>query len=112
MFRCDSLRCAKVIVQVDAVIHLGTSYLINLKRTIMKKILCRVIERVFPCETNRIKAGRLEKRTAMQQMLDADCAMRANGCKTERINEKLRAAVRLYDRGHYSQVGANIPWCV
>lgn len=112
MFRCDSLRCAKVIVQVDAVIHLGTSYLINLKRTIMKKFLCRIIERVFPCETNRIKAGRLEKRTAMQQMLDADCSMRSLGYRTSYINEQLKTPLGLYNRGHYSQVGANIPWCV
>ena len=76
----------------------------------MKRIICRIIELVFPGETNRVKAERRAKRTAMQQMLDADHALRANGYGTNRINEKLRGAVRMYERGSYKHVPANIPW--
>ena len=72
--------------------------------------LARFIERVFPCEPNRIKAERLAKRTAMQQMLDANHAMRANGYETNRINTQLSLAVKRYDAGRYHKVGVAIPW--
>ena len=82
----------------------------------MKKILCKVIELVFPEHVKRIKAEQAErraaKRSAMQQMLDADLTMRANGCTTDWINEKLHNAVRMYDRKLYQHVGANVPACL
>jgi chemotaxis receptor (MCP) glutamine deamidase CheD len=78
-----------------------------------KHVIYAIIERVFPSECAEIRkrheAQRLQKRTAMQQMIDADLALRANGCETNRINAKLRTAVQMYDNGRYSSVGANVP---
>ena len=77
---------------------------------ISSKTLTRaMIEMIFPKKVKAWKTNRLAKRTAMQQMLDADRAFRANGCNREQINLKLFCAVRMYDRGRYDQVVMNVP---
>ena len=74
----------------------------------MKKIFCKVLERMFPSETNRVKANRVAKRTAMQRMLDADRELRANGFGTNRINDELRLALSAYKCGKYECVSERI----
>ena len=74
----------------------------------MKKIICKIIERVFRNETNRIKAERTAKRTAMQRMLDADRELRANGYETNRINAELHLAMSAYKHGKYERVAERI----
>lgn len=75
----------------------------------MKKILCRVIERVFPEQVARIKETNRAKRTAIQAMLDSNNKLRANGCSVSCINDKLHVAVWMYDRGRFDQAAANCP---
>lgn len=74
----------------------------------MKKIFCKVLETIFPSETNRVKANRVAKRTAMQRMLDADRELRANGFGTNRINDELRLALNAYKLGKYERVSERI----
>lgn len=74
----------------------------------MKKIVCKILEMIFPSETNRVKANRIAKRTAMQQMLDADHALRANGFETNRINAELRLALSAYKCEKYERVSERI----
>ena len=76
----------------------------QLNSTTMKKIICKIIERVFRNETNRIKA----ERTAMQRMLDADRELRANGYETNRINAELHLAMSAYKHGKYERVAERI----
>lgn len=74
----------------------------------MKKIICKILEIVFPGETKRIKAERTEKRTAMQRLLDANRELRANGFGTNRINDELRLALSAYKCGKYERVSERI----
>jgi len=85
----------------------------------MKKIICKVIEMVFPdvklqAEERRRQLN--EKRTAMQHLLEASRAMHAsfqhrspNGDETSIINARLHDALNAYERGRYGEVLALLP---
>ena len=85
----------------------------------MKKIICKVIEMVFPdvklqAEERRRQLN--EKRTAMQHLLEASRAMHAsfqhrspNGDETSIINTRLHDALSAYERGRYGEVLALLP---
>ena len=86
----------------------------------MKKIICKVIEMVFPdvklqAEERRRQLN--EKRTAMQHLLDTSRAMHAsfnracppNGDETSIINSRLHDALNAYERGRYGEVLALLP---
>lgn len=69
----------------------------------MKKIICKILEHVFPGETNRIKAERRAKRDAMQELLDVSRKMRERGFCTNTINDRLDPALKCYKRGRYER---------
>jgi len=82
----------------------------------MKRIICRIIERVFPHEVKRIKETNRARRDAIQKLLDADLTMRAqfkhravNGDETSIINNRLNDALRAYERGQYGAISSLIP---
>lgn len=77
----------------------------------MKKIICKILEIVFPVETARVRAERIAKRDALQWLLNASHELRANGYETNRINARMNCALRLYERGRYEHVRANLPVC-
>lgn len=85
----------------------------------MKKLICKVIEMLFPdvklqAEERRRQLN--EKRTAMQHLLEASRAMHAsfkhrspNGDETSIINARLHDALNAYERGRYGEVRALLP---
>lgn len=75
----------------------------------MKKIICRIIERVFPEQVKRIKETNRARRTAIQAMLDASHELREKGCGTNRINYKLDWALDAYEHGRYGEVAGLLP---
>lgn len=77
-----------------------------------REIIIKVIERIFPAQTNEIRMRRQWKRDAMQKMLDADRIFRENGYGTERINSELRLALGAYERGMYNRVEERITFFV
>ena len=74
----------------------------------MKRIICRIIELVFPNETAKIIARRTAKRTAMQRLLDASRHLRVSGLDTNETNRALRGALRAYELCDYEHVGERI----
>lgn len=77
----------------------------------LRNALARCIELVFPVETARVRAERIAKRDALQWLLNASHELRANGYETNRINARMNCALRLYERGRYEHVRANLPVC-
>lgn len=69
----------------------------------MKKIICKILEIVFPGETNRIKTERRAKHDAMQELLDVNRKMRERGFCRESINDRLDPALNCYKRGRYER---------
>lgn len=73
-----------------------------------RKVLARIIERMFPEAIKRHKmenewrmAQERAKRTAIQAMLDADHGLRAKGCTVEHINARLSGSMNMYKLRQY-----------
>ena len=73
----------------------------------MKKIICKILEVMFPTATNRIKAERAEtnraKRAAIQALLDATNELRRKGVDVNRINDRMDGALDAYLSGDFSR---------
>lgn len=78
--------------------------------TIMKRIICKFIEFMFPEETALRKEQRAldarERRAAMQTLLDASRKLRDVGFSTNGINERLRPLLSGYEQGEYERVAS------
>lgn len=74
-----------------------------------RAIFARIIERIFPEQTTQIRNERLEKRTAMQKMLDASRKLNEYGWSRDGINEKMAECLRLYGKGSYKLCVLNLP---
>lgn len=72
----------------------------------MKKIICKVIERLFPGEVKRIKETNRARRAAIQALLDANRVFRLYGTSPERINATLGESLKMYCRGDYKNATA------
>lgn len=71
----------------------------------MKRIICRIIERVFPDQVKRIRETNRARRRAIQMLLDASRFLRGSGCDTNETNRALRGALNAYELGEYERVG-------
>lgn len=69
----------------------------------MKKIICKVIERLFPGEVKRIKETNRARRTAIQAMLDANRELRAVGKSVNETNRAMRTALNWYNERDYER---------
>ncbi len=73
----------------------------------MKKIICKVMEFLFPaaCAAHRRRAAlmRAERTAAMDAMLRASRKMREDGRSVEHINGLLGYALWQYRKGRYEQ---------
>lgn len=68
----------------------------------MRKIICRIIEGLFPNKVAELKAERKAQREAMQDLLNVSRKMREeHGFSVESINDRLRPALLEYKRGRY-----------
>lgn len=70
----------------------------------MRKIIARIIEKLFQNEVAKIKAERKAQREAMQDLLNVSRKMReVHGFSVESINDRLRPALLEYKRGRYDK---------
>ena len=69
----------------------------------MKKIICKVIERVFPEQVKRIKETNRARRTAIQAMLDANRLVREAGNSVSETNRIMRTALNWYNVHDYDR---------
>jgi len=70
----------------------------------MKKIICRVIERLFPEQVAKIRETNRARRAAIQVLLNVSGGLRRSGCTTSETNRALRSALSAYELGDYEHV--------
>lgn len=76
----------------------------------MRKIICKVLEFVFPAMCEKVIRMRLDRANAMNAMLRVSSELREKGCRSDEIDNELYGALRAYENGLYkiSQCRANV----
>ncbi len=76
----------------------------------MRKIICKVLEFLFPAMCEEAMRMRLDRANAMNAMLRVSAALREKGRQPDEIDNELYDALSAYEHRHYktSQCRANV----
>lgn len=67
----------------------------------MKKIICKVLEFLFPLQCAKVMRMRIDRTNAMNRMLRVSAELREQGRAADEIDNELYDALRAYESGLY-----------